>query len=225
MSTSFDENSQAPLPPPSGDAKKAEKYINQLIELVNKDKLHVVHTDLKKFDPGSLQDHYQLELNDYQVEISHSKHPDTGKDFYNILFNNLKQIKEGCSEKTILAYMHLTQDQFQRFADAGSEQLSRRKKEEEEKRFQENIKPIDDILESLSSEEKKAIETQENPVLPIDEELKEETPAPAESTPNPFADVFEKKIDEAIEEQPANTQDNKSLLDAFTKPNPLSTQE
>lgn len=138
--------------PPVGDPQKAEKYLNQLIEFIRQDKLLVSHTDLKKFDPSSLQDHYQLELQDYQIEVSHSKQADSGKDFYTILFNNLKNVREGCHEKIILAYLNLTSDQFQKFRAIADLQIEKRKKEAEEKRFNEAIAPIEKVFRNLTSE-------------------------------------------------------------------------
>lgn len=137
------------LPPPSGDPKNADKYISQLIHLINTDKLTVLHTDLTRFDPSSLEDHYRLELKDYEVEVSHSKQPDSGKDFYIILFNNLKLVKQH-TEKIILAYMHLNENQFKNFKSAAKEQMERKKKQAEEKRLHEVMKPIDEALTSLT---------------------------------------------------------------------------
>ncbi|MDO8573792.1 MAG: hypothetical protein Q7R77_03510 [Candidatus Daviesbacteria bacterium] len=139
----------AKLPPPIGDAKAADRYISQLIELIRSDKLTVKQTDLAKFDPSSLQNHYRLDLKTYEVEVSHSKQTDTGKDFYIILFNNLKQISGQCAEKVILAYIHLTGDQFRDFKATADDQLERRRKEAEEKRFTEAMTPIDETLEQL----------------------------------------------------------------------------
>ncbi|MBI2196253.1 hypothetical protein HYU45_01430 [Candidatus Daviesbacteria bacterium] len=139
------------LPPPSGGSEKADLYLNQLIELINEDKLIVSHTDLAKFDPTSLQDHYRLDLKDYEVEVSHSKQADTGKDFYVLLFNNLKSINEGCTEKVILAYIHITEDQFAKFKTVAETQIERKRKEAEEKRFKEVMAPIDQALEKLVS--------------------------------------------------------------------------
>ena len=130
-----DQDSQTTLPPPSGDSEKADSYIAQLVNLINTDKLSVSHTDLSKFDPTSLQNHYRLDLNDYEIEVSHTKQPDSGQDFYVILFNNLKYISERCTEKVILAYMHLTDNQFKTFKSTAEEQLERKRREAEEKRF------------------------------------------------------------------------------------------
>lgn len=144
-------NVSTKLLPPSGDLKKADHYITQLVELIKSDKLTVTLTDLAKFDPTSLQNHYRLDLNDYEVEISHSKQPDSGKDFYIILFNNLKRISGQCTEKIILAYIHLSDDQFRSFKAAADGQLERRRQEAEEKRFKEAMIPIDQALEQLNT--------------------------------------------------------------------------
>lgn len=148
----INQNIQNPsLPPPSGDPVQAEKYINQLIQLVDQDKLEVTHTDLSKFDPSSLQNHYQLDLKDYRVEISHSKHPNSGHDSFVILFTNIRNIFDGSCQKIILAYLHLDSSQFNRFKQTSQEQTQRRKRIEEEKRLKEALEPVDQILDSLSS--------------------------------------------------------------------------
>ena len=104
-----------PQTPPKGDLDKAEKYIGQLVDLINQKKIEVYHTDLTKFDPTSLQDHYSVNLKEYQIEISHSKHQETGKNSYVMIFNNLKNIAEGSGEKVILAYIYLADSQFSKF--------------------------------------------------------------------------------------------------------------
>lgn len=137
-------------PPPIGDQEKADYYTDKLIELVSADKLTVVRTDLSRFDPTSLQDHYRLDLKDYEVEISHNKQPDSGKDFYVMLFNNLKHVSNGCAEKVILAYVHISGDQFAKFKTIANDQIERRRKEAEEKRFKEVMAPIDQALEQFN---------------------------------------------------------------------------
>jgi hypothetical protein len=138
-----------PPPPPKGDEQKAEKYLKQLSSLIDTNKLKVHHTDLSKFDPTNLYDHYRMDLKDYQVEVSHSKQANTGVDSYIMLFTNLKNIQEGCTEKIILAYISITADQFRRFKTVADEQLDRIKKAEEEKRFNEAMTPIDQTLEQV----------------------------------------------------------------------------
>lgn len=177
------QNSDIPpqLPPPSGDPRMADRYLAQLIELINADKLTVSHTDLSKFDPTSLQNHYRLDLKDYEVEVSHTKQPDSGKDFYILLFNNLKYISEKCTEKIILAYMHITGDQFKSFKTAVEEQLERRRKEVEEKRFKEAMAPVDQALEELASSPERAEE--EKADIPL-----EAAATPSSNTPPAFAE-------------------------------------
>lgn len=141
-------------PPPAGDEEKAEKYLNQLLSLINADKLTVVHTDLNKFEIASIQDHYRMDLGEYEVEINHSKQPDTGQDFYVMLFNNIKKIEDGgqnCINKVILAYTHLTQTQFEAFKEAADASIERKRKREEAKRFASAMNPIDNLLSDLSS--------------------------------------------------------------------------
>lgn len=139
------------LPPPSADPEQADKYLNQLIDLISTDKLSVSHTDLAKFDPTSLQNHYRLDLKDYEIEVSHTKQADSGQDFYIILFNNLKYVNQQCTGKIILAYTHLSEEQFKQFKATADEQLDRKRKEEERKRFKEAMAPIDKALDQLTS--------------------------------------------------------------------------
>src|SRR5438270_150864 len=137
-----------PTTPPSGNAQKAEEYLVKLIELINQDKLTVWQTNLLKFDPSNLQDHYRLELKDYSVEISHSKQPNSGADSYIMLFTNLKYVSEGCSEKIILAYLNLSSEQFHRLKQVANSQQERIKKIHEEQRFKQVMDPIDKALEA-----------------------------------------------------------------------------
>lgn len=145
------------IPPPSGDPIKAEKYVNQLINLIEVDKLTISHTDLSKFNPSFLQDHYFLQLKDYQVEVSHSKHPHSGKDIYTMLFTNLKNVANGSCQKVILAYMHLDDSQFIKFKRACSQQLERKRRAEEERRLKEALAPVDNLLEQLSGQSETAL--------------------------------------------------------------------
>lgn len=141
------------LPPPSGDPQQAEKYVNQLINLLESDLLTISHTDLARFDPSSMQDHFSIDLKDYQVEVSHSKHPQSGKDSYVMLFNNIKNLTNGNCEKVILAYMHLDDSQFMQFRRSYTQQVERRQKAEEERRLKEALAPIDKTLEKFSSDQ------------------------------------------------------------------------
>lgn len=138
--------------PPKGDFEKAEKYINQLIEFLNQKKLEVFHTDLKKFDPSSLQNHYTISLKDYQIEISHSRHQETGKNSYVMIFNNLKNLAEGKGEKVILAYIYLADSQFSKFKIVADRQIEEKRRLEEEKRFKEALTPIDNLLDQVAED-------------------------------------------------------------------------
>ncbi|KKR80725.1 MAG: hypothetical protein UU73_C0004G0019 [Candidatus Daviesbacteria bacterium GW2011_GWA1_41_61] len=177
ISNPKDKSQMAHLPPPSGDSAKAEKYLSQLIKLINQNKLLVNHTDLAQFDPSAIEDHYRMELKQYHVEISHSKQPETGQDFYIMLFTNLQDIRDGCSEKIILAYMHLTQEQFKRFKTTADEQVERRRKEEEEKRFAEMMTPVDEVLQKIEASDTLEEDLQEIAKEPIP---RLETPPAAE---------------------------------------------
>lgn len=145
---------QSQLPPPQGDIVRAEKYLSQLTDLIRRNKVKVAHTDLNKFNLNSIQDHYRVDLSDYEVEVSHSRHPDSDKDYYVMLFNNIDKIEEGCAKKVILAYINLTEPQFKTFKSSCEEHLARKKQEEEQKRFQKVMEPIDSLLGDLSAGQK-----------------------------------------------------------------------
>lgn len=140
------------IQPPQGDSKSASDYINKLADLLNRDKVAVTHTDLKRYDLSSVQDHYQIVLHDYEVEVSHSKQAQTGKDFFVMLFNNIKKLKSGNGGKVILSYIHLTETQFKVFKSAADDQLDRIRKAEELKRFKTAMSPIDDLLLDISTQ-------------------------------------------------------------------------
>ncbi len=152
-------------PPPSGDPTLAEKYINRLTDLLNQDKVLASHTDLKKFDPSNLEDHYRIDLKDYQVEISHSKQASDGKDQYIILFTNIQNVRENSCEKIILAYMYLNEEQFRKFKLVAGDQIERKRKEEEERRLHQALVPVDNILEKISNGEEVESDTGRDDVL------------------------------------------------------------
>ncbi len=171
----------AKLPPPSGDTQRAEGYINQLVPLISQSKLRVTHTDLSKFDPSSLHDHYSLDLKDYQIEISHTKQPTTGRDSYVILFNNIKALEEGQTQKEILAYLIISEEQFKKIKDVSDEQIETLKRIEEEKRFQEAITPIDELFNKIAKGEVD-LSQQAQPVPNLPPEGKKDGPAVVDST-------------------------------------------
>lgn len=173
--------------PPRGDYQKAENYINRLVSLVESGKLQVIHTDLQKFDPGSIQDHYRLDLQDYQIEISHSKLPNSGADSYVMLFTNLKNVSEGSAEKAILAYTQLSNNQFNKFKTAAESQIEERRRLEEEKRFNEALSPIDSLLDEAQSNAP-LIEKHSSPSITEDNEpevVKEESTIEMSEENNP----------------------------------------
>lgn len=144
--------------PPQGDYQKAEEYVSKLTKLISLDKLHVVKTDLQKFDPTSLQNHYRIDLTDYNIEVSHSKDPDSLKDSYIMIFTNVSKINaSNLNQKIILAYLHLTQNQYQRFKEEANDQLEKIRKIEEGKRFTEAAEPIEKILDNLEQREDQTI--------------------------------------------------------------------
>lgn len=151
------ENNVQPLqppPPPQGDEAKGEKYVSDLVRLIEQGKIQVHKTDLSQFNPSSLQNHYRVELNDFQIEISHSSHLDSGNNSYVIIFNNLKNIADGNTEKAILAYIHLTEPQYKRFFKAAEEQIEKLKKVEDERRFLDAVKPLDNLLSEIDQSNK-----------------------------------------------------------------------
>ena len=137
-------------PPPSGDPLQAEKYLRRIMELINEDKIDVAHTDLSKFNPGALQNHFRIDLAEYKVEISHSKYPNSDKDSYVMLFTNIQTLNPESPEKIILAYMHLNATQFSDFRETAFDQISRKKKQAEEKRLNDAMEPINYVLDQLS---------------------------------------------------------------------------
>lgn len=156
--------------PPLGNPNKAEKYVVSLINLIQSNKVEVIKTDLNKFDLTTMQDHYRIDLRTYDVEVSHNVHPDTDKNFYTMLFNNLARLADGSSKKVVLAYVHLTESQYKRFKIAADEQLEKKKLEEDAARFAQVMVPFDTALQAMDSQsqENLAPEPQIQPSQPID---------------------------------------------------------
>lgn len=192
------ENTQNNQPkPPQGTSQKAADYVEQLTALINEDKLQAVHTDLSKFDPSNLQDHYRIELKDYMVEISHAKDANSGKDSFVLLFTNIKNIQEGCTEKLILGYLNLNSGQFNRLKDAVMIQDLRIKRLAEEKLFKENLEPIDQILQEIKQQDIKIAGSLNKP--PAEKTpTSEQSPvfSPDVKTPTPNTEVKTKEIDQ-----------------------------
>ena len=149
MSSSPSDDQNSFTPPPSGDALQAENYIRRLINLINKDIVEISETDLAQFEPGPLLTHFRVILNDYHVELSHNKHPQTGVESHIMLFTNIKNTQEK-PEKIILAYMHLHATQFEDLKSAAHSQKERIRKKKEEKRLKDALRPIDQMLDEIS---------------------------------------------------------------------------
>lgn len=180
--------------PPKGDFEKAEKYINQLVSLIEQNKIEALHTDLQKFDPSSIQDHYRIDLKDYQIEISHSKLPNSGADSFVMLFTNLKNVESGESDKVILAYLQLSDQQFHKFKTAAQSQIQEKQRLIEEKRFKEALNPIDDLLAGAAQKTHSVLEqsvaTYQQPTA--------ESSQPVESTPKEINPPVEEKTEEHL---------------------------
>lgn len=192
-------------PPPAGDPQKAERYLNTLIDLINLDRLTVTHSDLKRFDPTSLQDHYRCRLDEYEVEVSHSKAADSGKNSYVMVFSNLRILQDNPGNRIILAFTYLTEEQFAKFKKASDEQLERERIRMEERRFKEAMLPIDSALEKLLSEkfsEEKAKEEDADETAP-------ETPTESEPSLEPVAheDLPAEETTESLDTTPSTLAD------------------
>lgn len=138
--------------PPLGDNSKSESYVKRLIRLIEKDKVKVFQTDLNKFDLTTMQNHYRVDIGEYDIEVSHSVQPDTDKDFYTMIFNSIRKIQDSSTNKVILTYLHLTEDQYRRFKIAADEALERQKRKEDAVRFVEVMKPLDNVFNQLDPE-------------------------------------------------------------------------
>lgn len=147
--------------PPIGDVSKAEKYINQLIELMNKDKCTVTQSDLAKFGQSHMQEHFRISLGTYDAEVSHSLNQNQ-KDTYILLFTNTQQIKEGKAQDAILAYINLSSELYNELKASIETHIERKIKEAEQKRFNEAMQPIDDFIDQALEDE--AVES-ETPTL------------------------------------------------------------
>lgn len=138
--------------PPIGDQKYAEKYIDHLMEMLKWDKATLNHSDLKKYDPSTMQDHYRVNLGDYDAEVSHSINPNNGQNIYMLIFTNVAQIKAGQAQEAILSYIYLNEPLFSRFKTFAEGYFERKHREEEEKRFKTAMQPIDNIIAQSLSE-------------------------------------------------------------------------
>ena len=139
-------------PPPVGDPQKAERYLSTIVGLINLDKIQVSPTDLSAFPQSTLKDHFRIKLQDYEIEISHNRAPETNNPSFIMLFSNSSLLKLGKADKVILAYLHLKEDQFNLFREAAFDQIERGQKQKDEEKFKEVMAPIDQIFEKLLSQ-------------------------------------------------------------------------
>lgn len=164
--------------PPIGDSKDAPNYISKLIAAFESERYTLVHSDLSKFDPCSIQDHYRVDLGDYHAEVSHSKHPQTAADVYSLIFTNIQKIRDGASNEAVLSYISLEKATFDHFKSAAERYFKDGERRAELRRFKEAMSPVDAILspfnETTSSKEKKEDTEVANP-------QKEDTPKKTES--------------------------------------------
>lgn len=150
MPDELDQTTKTNSLPPIGDSLRAEKYIQKLIKLIDSDKLTVHHTDLSKFNLTSMADHYFTNLGDHQIEVSHSRLPESGADSYVLIFTNIKFIQEdSATQKVVLAYMHLETNQFIKFKSAADDQIKKVKRAEEEKKLNQVLEPVDQVLDQM----------------------------------------------------------------------------
>lgn len=162
--------------PPLGDPAKAEKYINSLSKLINHDKVKVNRTDLNNFDLSTMQNHLRVDLGEYDVEISHNIQPETNKDFYTMLFNSIKKLQDGHTDKVVLAYIHLSDTQYGRIKASCDEYLERRQREGDQQRFTEVMAPLDSVLASIEQQVDPNSAPQVSDQLVPDTELMPEPP-------------------------------------------------
>lgn len=139
-------------PPPFGDAQKAERYLSTIVGLINLDKIKVTPTNLNQLAQSSLKDHFRINLEEYEIEISHNRSLETKISTFVMLFSNTSLLKVGKADKVILAYLHLNEDQFNLFREAAFDQIERGQKHIAEEKFREVMAPIDQIFEKLLSE-------------------------------------------------------------------------
>jgi hypothetical protein len=220
---SADPSSAQTLPPPTADPQVAAKYVDWLTELINKDKITVNHSDLTKFSVDCMEDHYRIGLEGYDVELSHSKHPKSGEDIYTMIFNNLAQLGGSQAQRVILAYIHLTKAQFEKFKSASDTQMHRKWREAEDKRFKEAMSPIDEVLEKISSSNGPSQET----LSPQEETSQTEPASPREETITNASSVQELNmpLPEPMKLPPVPSDTPSSISEALNQTPPLTISQ
>lgn len=139
------------LLPPGADSDKAEKYVAALVDLVSQDKLIVTQTDLSRFNSSSMEDHYRVNLEDYDVELSHNRNSETKEETFIMIFNSISKFDNAEPKPLILSYMHLTSEQYLKLKEVADAQIERNKKKEEEQRFLKTMEPVDALLDQLKT--------------------------------------------------------------------------
>lgn len=183
-SIDFDSQTTDTLPP-SGDNAKAEKYLSELIPLIQNNRVVVTATDLSTLGTTSLLAHYQIDIDQFRIEFGHSNHKESNTDSYLLVFNRLEKDIDGSTKKVVLAYVNLTEQQFASLKDLADKQITKIKQETEEKRFAEAMAPIDQILQRLS-----VAQTAEN-TLPTPPTPNNQIPQPYQEppqNPSPWVD-------------------------------------
>jgi len=140
-----------------------------------------------------MEEHYRIDLSQYDVEISHSKHPKSGEDIYTMIFNNLTQLGENRDlQRVILAFIHLDKKQFEQFKDAADSQIQRKWQEEEEKRFKDVMAPVDQLLKQAEGTDEKVEKIAEPEVPKIEQSAPlTDLPEPMKLPPIPDSPAFE----------------------------------
>src|SRR5579884_1003285 len=139
------------LTPPGGDSKQAQRYIDTLSELIKADKITVSQTDLSRFNSPSMEDHYRIDLQHYDAELSHNKNPETGEETFILIFNSINKFDNENPKPVILSYLRLTDEQFLKLKQAADNQLEKFRQVQEEERFTTTMAPIDQMLSQLGA--------------------------------------------------------------------------
>jgi hypothetical protein len=162
------------LPPPGADESKAQRYVDTLADLLEKDKVNVTQTDLSRFNSVSMEDHYRINLHDYDVELSHNKNSDTGEETFIMIFNSINKFEVGNPKPVILAYMRLTSEQFMKLKQASDNQIELARKKAEEERFNQTMAPVDQLLSNLAGGQIKSSSVENSDDDPVIDKALEE---------------------------------------------------
>lgn len=140
------------LPPPGAESDKAQRYVDSLIRLIGNEKVLVTQTDLKRYNSPSMEDHYRINLKDYDIELSHNKNPETSEETYIMIFNSIGLIDPQNPQPVVLAYVHLEMAHFMRLKQAADSQIEKIRKAKEEARFKATMQPIEQLLDQMGND-------------------------------------------------------------------------